>query len=65
MLRPPIQVGQPEVKQHWHARFHHDQVNRWIRGVVAELFLDKPWGAAERERTTAVRAARAANTRRA
>ena len=42
MLRPPIQVGQPEVKQHWHARFHHDQVNRWIRGVVAELFLGKP-----------------------
>ncbi len=59
MLRPPIQVGQPEVKQHWHARFHHDQVNRWIRGVVAELFLDKPWGA------TVLRTARAANARRA
>jgi DNA-binding transcriptional LysR family regulator len=65
MLRPPIQVGQPEVKQHWHARFHHDQVNRWIRGVVAELFLDKPWGAVERERTTVLRAAKAANARRA
>jgi DNA-binding transcriptional LysR family regulator len=48
MLRPPIQVGQPEVKQHWHARFHHDQANRWIRGVVAELFLDKPQAAIRR-----------------
>jgi len=42
MLPPPIKVGKPEVKQHWHARFHHDQVNRWIRGVVAGLFLGKP-----------------------
>ena len=42
MLHPPLKVGKPEVKQHWHARFHHDQVNRWIRGVVAGLFLDKP-----------------------
>jgi hypothetical protein len=42
MLHPPVKVGKPEVKQHWHARFHHDQVNRWIRGVVAGLFLDKP-----------------------
>jgi len=47
MLRPPIEVGQPEVKQHWHARFHHDVVNRWIRSVIVDLFLDKPWGAAE------------------
>jgi DNA-binding transcriptional LysR family regulator len=65
MLRPPIQVGQPEVKQHWHARFHHDQVNQWIRGVVAELFLDQPWGPVERQRTTVLRAAKAANHRRA
>ena len=61
MLRPPIQVGQPEVKQHWHARFHHDQVNRWIRGVVAELFLDKPWEALEKRRTAGPRAVRASN----
>jgi DNA-binding transcriptional LysR family regulator len=42
MLRPPIRVPRADVKQHWHARFHHDQVNRWIRGVIAELFLEKP-----------------------
>ena len=56
ILRPPIQVAPAEVKQHWHARFHHDRVNRWLRGAVAELFLDKPWKPVERERSTAVRA---------
>jgi DNA-binding transcriptional LysR family regulator len=47
LLRPPIQVPQAEVKQHWHARFHHDEANRWIRGVVASLFGETP----RRERT--------------
>jgi DNA-binding transcriptional LysR family regulator len=42
LLRPPIEVARAEVKQHWHARFHHDRANRWIRGVVAALFLDQP-----------------------
>ena len=56
ILRPPIQVAPAEVKQHWHVRFHHDRVNRWLRGAVAELFLDKPWKPVERERSTAVRA---------
>jgi len=61
LLRPPIQVGLPEVKQHWHARFHHDQANRWIRGVVAELFLDKPWEAVEKARTAGLRVVKAAS----
>ena len=59
ILRPPIQVRQAEVKQHWHARFHHDQVNLWIRGVVAELFLNKPWETAEKG--AGLRALKAAN----
>ena len=59
LLRPPIQVGLPEVKQHWHARFHHDTVNRWIRSVVAELFLDKPWEAVEKRRPSDFRAVKA------
>jgi len=62
LLRPPIEVGPAEVKQHWHARFHHDQVSRWIRGVVAELFLDKPWGV-ERGKAAALRAVKAAGAR--
>jgi DNA-binding transcriptional LysR family regulator len=63
LARPPIEVGPAEVKQHWHARFHHDQVNQWIRGVVAELFLDRPWGNVERRRTTAPRVAKAPEAR--
>lgn len=26
------------VKQHWHARYHHDDANRWLRNMCAELF---------------------------
>jgi DNA-binding transcriptional LysR family regulator len=29
------------VKQHWHARYHHDTANRWLRGLCASLFLKK------------------------
>jgi DNA-binding transcriptional LysR family regulator len=50
MLRPPIQVPSAEVKQHWHIRFHHDPANCWLRGIVEELFLDKPWSAGEAQR---------------
>jgi DNA-binding transcriptional LysR family regulator len=27
------------VKQHWHARYHHDTASRWLRGLCARLFL--------------------------
>lgn len=56
ILRPPIEVAPAEVKQHWHARFHHDRVNQWLRGVVAELFLDKPWEHVEQSGPATVRA---------
>ena len=39
LLRPPIPVRQADVMQHWHARFHHDAANRWLRGIVSSLFL--------------------------
>jgi DNA-binding transcriptional LysR family regulator len=42
LLRPPIEVPRAEIKQHWHACFHHDGANRWIRGVVASLFVETP-----------------------
>jgi DNA-binding transcriptional LysR family regulator len=42
LLRPPIRVPRADVKQHWHARFHHDETNKWIRGVIAALFLETP-----------------------
>jgi DNA-binding transcriptional LysR family regulator len=40
ILKPPIAFPVFAVKQHWHKRFHHDPGNRWLRNVVAELFLD-------------------------
>jgi DNA-binding transcriptional LysR family regulator len=35
----PVPVPTFQVKQHWHARYHHDAANRWLRGVVAALFM--------------------------
>lgn len=35
----PIAIAPFSVQQHWHARAHHDGANRWLRGVVATLFL--------------------------
>jgi len=40
MLRQPFQVRRADVMQHWHARFHRDLANQWIRGVVARLFVE-------------------------
>jgi DNA-binding transcriptional LysR family regulator len=42
VLRPPMQVPRADVKQHWHARFHHDEANKWLRSEVASLFVEKP-----------------------
>jgi DNA-binding transcriptional LysR family regulator len=35
----PVAVPPFTVKQHWHARAHHDSANRWLRAAVAALFL--------------------------
>jgi hypothetical protein len=34
----PVAIPGFTVKQHWHARFHNDAANRWLREVCAELF---------------------------
>jgi len=34
----PIEVEGFTVKQHWHARYHQDSGNRWLREVVRGLF---------------------------
>ncbi|CAM5184666.1 DNA-binding transcriptional LysR family regulator OS=Castellaniella defragrans OX=75697 GN=HNR28_003415 PE=3 SV=1 [Castellaniella defragrans] len=34
----PIQVDGFAVRQHWHARYHQEAGNRWLRGVVVQLF---------------------------
>lgn len=35
----PFSIPSFTVKQHWHARYHHDAGNRWLRRVCATLFL--------------------------
>ncbi|MBO9535198.1 LysR family transcriptional regulator [Herbaspirillum sp.] len=44
----PVSVPGFEVKQHWHARYHHDPANRWLRQLLAELFMGKKKGKRER-----------------
>ena len=35
----PFPIPSFSVKQHWHARYHHDAANRWLRSLCAGLFL--------------------------
>lgn len=35
----PVPVPEFSVRQHWHLRYHHDAGNRWLRQVVAGLFM--------------------------
>jgi DNA-binding transcriptional LysR family regulator len=39
VLECPVAVPPFTVKQHWHARFHQDPGNRWLRGVMASLYM--------------------------
>jgi DNA-binding transcriptional LysR family regulator len=34
----PVPVPPFTVKQHWHARYHQEPGNRWLRGVCGRLF---------------------------
>jgi DNA-binding transcriptional LysR family regulator len=34
----PLPIAGFTVKQYWHARFHHDPANQWLRDLCAELF---------------------------
>jgi DNA-binding transcriptional LysR family regulator len=37
----PVPIPPFTVKQHWHARYHNDPANRWLRGVIATLFMQR------------------------
>jgi len=39
VLACPFAVPPFTVKQHWHARFHQDPANRWLREQVAALLM--------------------------
>lgn len=38
VLPCPVPIPPFTVKQYWHARFHHDGANQWLRSVCVELF---------------------------
>ncbi len=40
ILEPPIPIPAFEIKQHWHERYHQDPASRWMRSLMAELFLE-------------------------
>jgi DNA-binding transcriptional LysR family regulator len=37
----PVAIPRFTVKQHWHARYHNDPANRWLRGTIATLFMQR------------------------
>lgn len=40
ILQPPYDFPTYSVKQHWHARVHHNPGNRWLRQVCFQLFSE-------------------------
>jgi DNA-binding transcriptional LysR family regulator len=41
LLPPPFALPPYYVVQHWHERYTQDPASKWLRGVIAELFLEK------------------------
>jgi DNA-binding transcriptional LysR family regulator len=41
LLPPPFALPPYYIVQHWHERYTHDPASKWLRGVIAELFLEK------------------------
>jgi DNA-binding transcriptional LysR family regulator len=39
-LPPPVPIPPAEVAVHWHERFEADPGNRWLRGLMIELYSD-------------------------
>jgi DNA-binding transcriptional LysR family regulator len=50
---PPVAVEPYAVMQYWHARADKDAGNRWLRGVIAELFNDARKGGLDSSSTAA------------
>lgn len=40
MVELPLPVPSFDLKQHWHARYHRDPANQWLRKVVYECFCN-------------------------
>ena len=46
ILPCPLPIPPFIVNQYWHARFHHDSGNRWLREMCVSLFQHDPLAAA-------------------
>lgn len=44
VLPCPVRIAPFDVKQYWHARYHHDAGHRWLRAACGELFRRGPRG---------------------
>lgn len=44
LLPVPFELPPFYVVQHWHERYTHDPASKWLRGLIAELFLEKNGG---------------------
>jgi DNA-binding transcriptional LysR family regulator len=42
ILPLPFEVPPYYIMQHWHERYSQDPANRWLRTVIADLFLNSP-----------------------
>lgn len=40
VMKLPFRIPDANVRQFWHQRYHHDPANRWLRRLIAEVFLD-------------------------
>jgi DNA-binding transcriptional LysR family regulator len=40
LLAPPLAFPEYAIAQYWHSRFHKDPANRWLRGLLSEMFQD-------------------------
>jgi hypothetical protein len=36
----PVPVGPLALRQTWHARFHQDAANMWLRQLICSIFQD-------------------------
>jgi DNA-binding transcriptional LysR family regulator len=41
LMPVPFPLPPYYVVQHWHERYTHDPASKWLRGMLAELFLEK------------------------
>jgi DNA-binding transcriptional LysR family regulator len=40
-LAAPLELPRFAIKQHWHERYQLDRANKWLRSLIADLFLEE------------------------